>query len=75
MTRHRPDPALAATIAGLRHRRGLTQETLAFSARITVSALSRIERGLSDPLWSHVRVIAVALGVSVSELAAAVEQH
>jgi transcriptional regulator with XRE-family HTH domain len=75
MTRSRPDAALCRVLRRLRKERGLSQETLAFSSDVTISALSRIERGLSDPVWSNVRAIAAALGMSVSELGAAVEQE
>ncbi len=57
----------------LREERDITQEQLAFDARLTVSALSRIERGLNDPGWTTVERIANALGVSLVELAADVE--
>jgi transcriptional regulator with XRE-family HTH domain len=67
-----PDPVLAGVLRGLRYQNGLTQEALAFRADITVSAMSRIERGLSDPAWSSVRAVAQALGVSLSELGVAV---
>ncbi len=63
-----PDPALAALLKRLREDRGITQEQLAFDAGITVSALSRIERGLNSPGWTTVRRIADALGVSLGEL-------
>ena len=63
-----PDPALAALLKRLREDRKITQEQLAFDAGITVSALSRIERGLNSPGWSTVRRIADALGVSLEEL-------
>jgi transcriptional regulator with XRE-family HTH domain len=70
----REDPALAPTLRRLRARKGITQEHLAFEAGVAVSALSRLERGLHDPGWALVRSIARALGVSMAELAAAVEQ-
>jgi transcriptional regulator with XRE-family HTH domain len=68
-----PDPALAALLKRLREERELTQEDLAFSAGITVSALSRIERNLNSPGWSTVRRIIKALDVSLIELAAYLE--
>ncbi len=63
-----PDPALAALLKRLREDRKITQEQLAFDAGITVSALSRIERGLNSPGWATVRRIADALGVSLGDL-------
>ena len=65
-----PDPDLAALLKRLREERDITQEQLAFDAGITVSALSRIERGLNSPGWTTVKCIAEALGVSLSELVA-----
>jgi len=47
----------------------MTQEHLAFEAGMTVSALSRIERGLNSPGWMTVRRISQALGVSLVDLA------
>jgi transcriptional regulator with XRE-family HTH domain len=67
---HQSDPDLAALLKQLREERDITQEQLAFDAGITVSALSRIERGLNSPGWTTVRRIADALGVSLSELVA-----
>ncbi len=72
-SRSKPDPTLAAIVRRLRSRNGLTQEDLAFAADITISAMSRIERGLSDPAWTSIRAIAKALGISLDELGAAVE--
>lgn len=63
-----PDPALATRLKRLREERAVTQEQLAFDAGITVSALSRIERGLNSPGWTTVRRIIDALGVSLGEL-------
>jgi transcriptional regulator with XRE-family HTH domain len=67
---YQPDQDLAALLKQLREERDITQEQLAFDAGITVSALSRIERGLNSPGWTTVRRIADALGVSLSELVA-----
>jgi len=68
-----PDPVLAATLRRFRLRNGTTQEDLAFKADVTISALSRIERGRSDTVWSTVRAIAKALDVRMDELGSAVE--
>jgi transcriptional regulator with XRE-family HTH domain len=57
----------------LREQRGITQEQLAFDAAVTVSALSRIERGLTSPGWATVRRIARALSLSMVELGCEVE--
>ncbi len=74
-SRRPPDPVLAASLRRFRMRSGITQERLAFEAEVTISALSRIERGLSDPVWTTVRAISEALDVSLGELVTAVEQQ
>jgi transcriptional regulator with XRE-family HTH domain len=71
--REQPNQVLAVVLKRLREERDITQEQLAFDARLTVSALSRIERGLNDPGWTTVERIANALGVSLADLAADVE--
>jgi transcriptional regulator with XRE-family HTH domain len=68
------DPALAGLLKRLREERGITQEQLAFEAGITVSALSRIERGLNSPGWGTVSQIAKALDIRLTELAADYER-
>jgi DNA-binding XRE family transcriptional regulator len=47
----------------------VTQEALAESANVTVSHLSAIEGGHSNPKWSTVRMIAKALEVTIAEIA------
>lgn len=68
-----PDPILAGLIKELREQREITQEQLAFDAGITASALSRIERGINNPGWMTVKRLTEALGVSLAQLAAEVE--
>jgi transcriptional regulator with XRE-family HTH domain len=68
-----PDPALGALLKRLRKEREVTQETLAFEADITVSALSRIERGLNNPGWMTVMRITRALKVSLVQLGTELE--
>jgi transcriptional regulator with XRE-family HTH domain len=68
-----PDPALAAALRRLRVEHGTTQEALAHSSGLTTGSLARIELGQASPAWATVRQIAEALGVSLVELAAAVE--
>jgi transcriptional regulator with XRE-family HTH domain len=68
-----PDVALADTLKVLRELRGLSQEDLAGEVGIATSSLSRIERALMNPAWSLVRQLAAVLGVSIAELAVAVE--
>jgi transcriptional regulator with XRE-family HTH domain len=49
-------------------KRGLSQEDLAHEAGITISTLSLLERGRSNPTWATVKAIAAGLGVSMNEL-------
>ncbi len=67
------DPALAAVLRRLREERGLSQEVLAYRAGITSGSLGRIELGQSSPAWATVRQIASALGVTMVDLSASVE--
>ena len=71
----KPQPALGAAIRAIRTKRGITQETLAQEAEITVGHLSMIERGHANPSWGAVADIAEALEVSISELAKRSEKH
>jgi transcriptional regulator with XRE-family HTH domain len=71
--RKQPDPALAELLKRLREERSITQEQLAYDADITVSALSRIERGLNSPGWTTVQRLASALDLTMSELVAGLE--
>ncbi len=71
MRRTEADQALAAVLRDLREQKGITQEALAFKADVTISALSRVERGLSSPVWRTIQAIAGALDVSMVEVVAA----
>jgi transcriptional regulator with XRE-family HTH domain len=71
---NQPDLALASTLRRLRIERGETQEDLAHRAGLTVAAFARIERGHANPTWTTVRRIALALEISLAELAEAVER-
>jgi DNA-binding XRE family transcriptional regulator len=71
--RDQPQPALGKAIRKLRQKRGDTLKTLAPKAGVTWGTLGVIERGEANPTWGTVRAIARALGVSVAELAKAVE--
>lgn len=64
-----PQPALGKAIRQLREERGMTQEALAQEAGVTVGHMSMIERGHSNPTWATVKAIAVALNVSLAEVA------
>lgn len=68
-----PDQRLAATIRRLREDREETQEALAFGAGLTLSGYGRIERGEANPVWTTVKEIASALGLTVGELVAEAE--
>jgi transcriptional regulator with XRE-family HTH domain len=69
-----PDPALGLAIKTLREAQGLTQEELATQADTTVGTVSRMEAAKSAPAWATVMQIINALGVSLLELARAVEK-
>jgi transcriptional regulator with XRE-family HTH domain len=62
-----------AALRRLRHERGVTQEELAFEADVTISTLSRIERGENSPTWTTTQAISTALGITLQDLARAVE--
>jgi transcriptional regulator with XRE-family HTH domain len=69
-----PDPALGLAIKRLREARGLTQEELASQARMTFGTVSRMESAKSAPAWATVMQIIDTLGVSLLDLARAVEK-
>jgi transcriptional regulator with XRE-family HTH domain len=69
-----PDPRLACAIRDLREQAGLSQEAVAHSAGLTVSAYARIERGEANPTWTTVTQIARALDVSLADLGEAVDK-
>lgn len=64
-----PQPALGKAIRQLRTERGMTQEALAHAAGVTVSHLSTIERGHSNPTWATVKAVAAALDSAIDKLA------
>lgn len=66
--------ALGAAIRHVREREGKTQEDLAFEAGVHPTWISRIESGRFDPRWSSVRRLAIALGVTMTELVALSER-
>ncbi|MFI5003447.1 MAG: helix-turn-helix domain-containing protein [Solirubrobacterales bacterium] len=69
------DPALGAAIRRLREDRGLSMEALAYKAGVTLNTITRLELAQSEPGWMTVRKVTDALGVSLAELAAAVESE
>jgi transcriptional regulator with XRE-family HTH domain len=68
-----PDPTLGAVLRGFRERKGLTREATAFRAGLTMGSLARIELGRSAPAFATVRSVARALGMTLIELAVAIE--
>jgi transcriptional regulator with XRE-family HTH domain len=73
--RSQPDPALVAVLRRLRDERGISRETLAHEAGITVSSYGKIEAAESAPGWMTVRRLAQALEVSIVELSRLVERE
>lgn len=65
--------ALGAAVRRARERRSVSREVLAVQAGVTTGTLARLELGQSDPAWSTICAVASALGLSVAELAGAVE--
>ena len=51
-----------------RTRRALTQGQLAGAAGLTLSTITRIERGLHRPQPTTIHKLAIALGVGVEEI-------
>lgn len=68
-----PDPSLARALLEFRTARDLSQESVSHGAEITLGAYGRIERSEVAPSWVTVRAIARSLGISMSELGAAVD--
>jgi transcriptional regulator with XRE-family HTH domain len=66
-------PALGRAIRELRLERKSSQAMLAERAGITVAALSRIERGHTNPTWGTAVALAAALETTVGEIAARAE--
>lgn len=64
-----PQPALGKAIRQFREERDMTQEALAQEAGVTVGHMSMIERGHSNPTWATVKAVAVAMNVSMVDLA------
>jgi DNA-binding XRE family transcriptional regulator len=66
--------ALGKAIRQLREKQGKSQATLANEAGITPNMLSLIERGEANPSWATVSSLAVALTISLAELAKSAEK-
>jgi transcriptional regulator with XRE-family HTH domain len=73
MPHSKPDRVLSATVRRLREERGVTREALAMQAGITVGVLARIELAQAAPSWDTFKRVARALDLSISQLAAAIE--
>jgi len=61
---------LGEKVRAFRRERGMTQEALAGSLRLSVAYVSLIERGGRNPPYTTVVAIAEALGVSPREICA-----
>jgi transcriptional regulator with XRE-family HTH domain len=70
-----PDPALAAVLKHAREQRGITQETLAFHAGVSVGTLGRIETARTVPSWDTVRRIIDALNITIPQLGKLIEDQ
>jgi transcriptional regulator with XRE-family HTH domain len=66
---------LGDVLRELRNSRDRSQEAIAHDAQLTVNAYGRIERGQADPGLTKVARIADALGVSLAELGAALDER
>jgi transcriptional regulator with XRE-family HTH domain len=67
------DQTLASVIKRMRIEHGMTQEALAFKAEVKIATLSRVERGVTNPVWPTLVKIADAFDITPVELVAAVE--
>lgn len=66
---HEPDlNALGARIREVRHRRGLSQEELAFRAKLDRSYVGGVERGERNLSFVNLCRLTRALGVSLEEI-------
>jgi transcriptional regulator with XRE-family HTH domain len=70
----RADPALGAALLAIRKKAKRSQEDVAIRAGTTAGTLARIELAQTSPEWRTVRSIAAELGVSLRQLAVAVEK-
>ncbi|MDX6718527.1 MAG: hypothetical protein QOJ63_781, partial [Solirubrobacteraceae bacterium] len=66
--------AIGAAVRSLRQARGMTLEALADAASMSVTYLSDIERGRSNPTIGKLGDLAIVLEIQVSELIARAEQ-
>lgn len=59
---------LGRNIAKYRHKKGLSQDGLAFKAEIGERTVSRIESGETDPRFTTLQKIAETLGIELKNL-------
>jgi transcriptional regulator with XRE-family HTH domain len=70
----RADPALGAALLAFRKKADRSQEDVAIRAGTTSGTLARIELAQTSPEWRTVRSIVAELGISLKQLAIAVEE-
>ena len=68
------DPSLAVALRAMRTEAGLSQEDLAHEANLTTAALSRSERGKTNPSWTTLQSILAALKADLADLQARIER-
>ena len=66
-----PDPVLGQVLREMRGDR--SQEDVGYHAGVTAATVGRMELAKSKPDWGSVRSVADALGVSLVQLATAIE--
>jgi transcriptional regulator with XRE-family HTH domain len=67
MPHAKPDCVLSATVRRLREESGVTRETLAMQAGVTVGTLASIELAHAAPSWDTFKRVAGALDLSISQ--------
>lgn len=68
MTRESELKKLGENIARIRHKKGISQDNLAYEAEVGPRTVSRIEVGEVDARFSTLSKLAKALGVKVKDL-------
>lgn len=68
------EPPVGAVLRDLRVQRGLSQEQLAAKAKMHRNYIGGVERGEKSPTFKSVARILAVLGVSWSELGAALDR-
>jgi transcriptional regulator with XRE-family HTH domain len=71
--RTEPQLGLGAALREFRLSRGLSQEELAHRAALHPTWISHLESGRENPSWATVRRLALALDVTLADLAARAE--